>query len=221
MPCTQRGPRKKPTSSSRRCASLPAVANPPSFRTGQSPSRPRPSSSRLSRTRAFPRGRPLTRWLPRPGEHHRLRLQHRPRSLHGLCSRPRSTRLGPGDMMASGYNRHAGSFANHPEAVLPSTSCCAGFATRPGSPGGGGKVRRFHGEHDALIAARDASWARRTCGRCLVSEQTHSSRGEGPAYGGRGAWSAPSPAIYEIHHGPGRPRAGDLRGRASRSQAVS
>lgn len=90
-----------------------------------------------------------------------------------------------GDVIAAGYNRHAGSFANYPAGCVAEETLLAWFADRAGFPaetaGGlfvsGGSMANL----TALAAARDAvldevNWGR---GVAYVSEQTHSSVAKG------------------------------------------
>ena len=90
-----------------------------------------------------------------------------------------------GDIIAAGYNRHAGSFANYPAGCVAEDTLLAWFADKAGFPadtaGGlfvsGGSMANL----TALAAARDAmldeaDWGR---GVAYVSSQTHSSVAKG------------------------------------------
>lgn len=89
-----------------------------------------------------------------------------------------------GDMMASGYNRHAGSFANYPAGCVAEHELLRWFCDKAGFPQTAGGVFVSGGSManmTALIAARDAKldeedWCR---GVAYVSEQTHSSVAKG------------------------------------------
>ncbi|WP_195420194.1 aminotransferase class I/II-fold pyridoxal phosphate-dependent enzyme [Collinsella sp. D33t1_170424_A12] len=89
-----------------------------------------------------------------------------------------------GDMMASGYNRHAGSFANYPAGCVAEHELLRWFCDKAGFPEGAGGVFVSGGSManmTALVAARDAKlaedeWCR---GVAYVSEQTHSSVAKG------------------------------------------
>lgn len=90
-----------------------------------------------------------------------------------------------GDIIAAGYNRHAGSFANYPAGCVAEDTLLAWFAGKAGLPtdtaGGlfvsGGSMANL----TALATARDAMLADGQWGRgvAYVSEQTHSSVAKG------------------------------------------
>lgn len=89
-----------------------------------------------------------------------------------------------GDMMASGYNRHAGSFANYPAGCIAENEVLAWLCDKAGFPEGAGGVFVSGGSManmTALVAARDdriqpEDWCR---GVAYLSEQTHSSVAKG------------------------------------------
>lgn len=89
-----------------------------------------------------------------------------------------------GDMMASGYNRHAGSFANYPAGCIAENEVLRWLCDKAGFPEGAGGVFVSGGSManmTALVAARDnkldpSDWCR---GVAYLSEQTHSSVAKG------------------------------------------
>lgn len=89
-----------------------------------------------------------------------------------------------GDMMASGYNRHAGSYACYPAGCIAEHELLAWLCDKAGFPEGSGGVFVSGGSManmTALVAARDnklapEDWCR---GVAYVSEQTHSSVAKG------------------------------------------
>ena len=97
-----------------------------------------------------------------------------------------------GDMMASGYNRHTGSFANYPARCVAEHELLQWFCGKAGFPQGAGGVFVSGGSManmTALVAARDNKlvpdeWG---TGVAYVSEQTHSSVAKGLHMVGIGA----------------------------------
>ncbi len=97
-----------------------------------------------------------------------------------------------GDMMASGYNRHAGSFANYPAGCVAEHELLRWFCDKAGLPEGAGGVFVSGGSManmTALVAARDEKLAPEDwrLGVAYVSEQTHSSVAKGLHIVGIGA----------------------------------
>lgn len=97
-----------------------------------------------------------------------------------------------GDMMASGYNRHAGSFANYPAGCVAEHELLQWFCGKAGFPQGAGGVFVSGGSManmTALVAARDDKLAPEEWGTgvAYVSEQTHSSVAKGLHMVGIGA----------------------------------
>lgn len=103
----------------------------------------------------------------------------------GFVPGPTSAISWLGDVMAAGYNRHAGSFANYPVGCTAEETLLRWFADQAGFPadtaGGlfvsGGSMANL----TALATARDAmleddAWGR---GTVYVSDQTHSSVAKG------------------------------------------
>ena len=103
----------------------------------------------------------------------------------GFVPGPTSAISWLGDIIAAGYNRHAGSFANYPAGLVAEDTLLAWCAAKAGFPaqtaGGlfvsGGSMANL----TALAAARDAMLSERDWGRgvAYVSEQTHSSVAKG------------------------------------------
>lgn len=97
-----------------------------------------------------------------------------------------------GDMMASGYNRHTGSFANYPAGCVAEHELLQWFCGKAGFPQGAGGVFVSGGSManmTALVAARDDKLAPDEWGAgvAYVSEQTHSSVAKGLHMVGIGA----------------------------------
>ncbi len=97
-----------------------------------------------------------------------------------------------GDMMASGYNRHAGSFANYPAGCVAEHERLRWFCDKAGFPEGAGGVFVSGGSManmTALVAARDEKLAPEDwrLGVAYISEQTHSSVAKGLHIVGIGA----------------------------------
>ena len=103
----------------------------------------------------------------------------------GFVPGPTSAISWLGDVIAAGYNRHAGSFANYPAGLAAEDTLLAWCAAKAGFPadtaGGlfvsGGSMANL----TALAAARDAMLAAEDWGRgvAYVSDQTHSSVAKG------------------------------------------
>lgn len=98
----------------------------------------------------------------------------------GFVPGPTSAVSWLGEIMAAGYNRHAGSFANYPAGCVAENELLRWFADKAGFPEGAGGIFVSGGSManmTALTAARDAmlhedAWS---AGVVYVSEQTHSS----------------------------------------------
>ena len=103
----------------------------------------------------------------------------------GFVPGPTSAISWLGDVIAAGYNRHAGSFANYPAGLAAEDTLLAWCTAQAGFPaetaGGlfvsGGSIANL----TALAAARDAMLAAEDWGRgvAYVSDQTHSSVAKG------------------------------------------
>ena len=102
----------------------------------------------------------------------------------GFVPGPTSAVSWLGDMIAAGYNRHAGSVANYPAGCRAEQTLLRWLCDRAGFPEtatgvftSGGSMANF----TAAIAARDAKLAPERWGSAVayVSEQTHSSAAKG------------------------------------------
>ncbi len=98
----------------------------------------------------------------------------------GFVPGPTSAVSWLGEVMAAGYNRHAGSFANYPAGCVAENELLKWFADKAGFPEEAGGIFVSGGSManmTALAAARDAmlhedAWS---AGVVYVSDQTHSS----------------------------------------------